>query len=53
MEMITNLVAAAPMNGKVMIGVGTVIHHGNDELIAFPIVVHSPKILRHHDGGGG
>lgn len=36
-----------------MIGVGTVIDHGNDELIAIRIVAHRPKVVRHHGGGGG
>jgi len=52
MELIDKLAAVAPLNGEAMIGVGTVVEHGNNELIPFRIVVHSPKVVRPNGGSG-
>ena len=51
-ELIHNLAAVAPPDGEVMIRVGTVVDDVDNELIAFRIVVHSPKCIRHHGGSG-
>jgi len=45
--------AGAPLDGEVMIGLGTVTDHGDDELIAIRIVTDGPKVGRHHRGVGG
>jgi len=47
------LAAGAPFDGEMMIGLGTVIDHGNDELIAILIVTDGLKVGRHHRGVGG
>ena len=47
------LAALGPLGGEVMIGVGTIIDDRNDQLISIRIIVHRPKIVRHHGAGRG
>lgn len=46
------LAAAAPLNGEVMIGVGTPVVNSYEDLVRPRIVVHRPEGVRHDNGGG-
>jgi hypothetical protein len=47
LEPIVKFVAAAPLNGELMMRIRAVVDHRNDDLILLWVVVHRPKGVRH------